>query len=318
MRCKYIFKVHGRIKPAQSIPFQVSDYLFEFCVEKKFIREIHVSFPVSDRELPSITQNPEPGVAMHINMKSPRLAEVEEIVRSIEGLWAFWGVESIDVHLPKNEWIAESDEEKKKLQLFNFSLEKNELEDHEIRPISFDLLARPIISAVKRKKHDVVLAFYRRGCNDIKKEEYIEAIYDFYFVLESAFAKGKNKNYAVEKEFLKSKDLRKHIESCRDDAELIRTLRPEDRHKYRTLLDGKSIDELIKFIVSIRGFLHHHTEKRHDIWNPEKQGRFKAEAFFLQNLCYKITLDVFMARTYDKEVIQEYEHLVKTYNSTKG
>ncbi len=313
MRCKYTFEIRGRIKPTQLVSFEASGFRFEFYIDKGFIREIIVSFPVSDNDLPTIIQRPKPGVALHINMKSPRLLEIEEIMRSIEGLWSFWGLESIAIHFPKHEWIAENEEEKKKLQLFNFKHSKKEIEDHEIIPTSFDLLARSIISAAKIKNHDVILSFYRRGCNDIKQEEYIEAIYDFYFVLESAYANGKNKNYAVEKEFLKSEKLRKHIESLRDDQELARFLESEEGAKYKGLLNGKSVEELIEFIVNTRGFLHHHTQKRKDIWNPEKQEQFKAEAFFFQHLCYRVAFDIFIEKTYDDEVVKEYENLVHKY-----
>lgn len=317
MRCKYTFKIQGRIKPAQLVPFEVDELRFEFFIEKGFIREIIVSFPISYSDLPTIIQRPKPGVALHINMKSPRLSAIEEIMRSIAGLWSFWGLESIDIHFPKHEWIAENEDEKKRLQLFNWTYGKKELEDHEIPTVSFDLLARPIISAVKTKNHDVILSFYRRGCNDIKNEEYIEAIYDFYFVLESAYANGKNKNYAVEKEFLKSEKLREHIESVRDNQELTRFLKPEDRPKYRTILNGKSVEEIIKFIVKTRGFLHHHTQKRKDIWNPEKQELFKVEAIFFQNLCYIVAFDIFAERTYNAEVIKEYENLIRKNASKK-
>lgn len=315
MRCQYTFKICGRIKPAQLVPFEVGAFRFEFFLEKEFIREIMVSFPVADSDLPILIQSPEPNVALHINMKSPRLLEIEEIMRSIEGLWSFWGLESIDIHFPKREWIAENEEDKQKLQLFTFSYSRKELEDHEILPISFNLLALPIISAAKIKNHDVILSFYRRGCNDINQEEYIEAIYDFYFVLESAYANGKNKNYAVEKEFLKSDKLREHIESVRDDQQLGKFLKPEDKAKYRGLLNGKSVEELIQFIVNTRGFLHHHTQKRKDIWNPEKQEQFKAEALFFQYLCYRVSLDIFIERTNDAEVVKEYENLVRKHNS---
>lgn len=309
MRCKYSFKINGRIKPVHLVSFEVGIYKFEFALEKGFIREIQVSYSMSDSE-PTLIQNPVPGVAMAINIKSPLLREIEEIIRSIEGLWTFWGVESIDTSFPKHEWIAETEEEKQKLQLFGFNEGRKELEDHEISPISFDLLVRPIISAVKTKKHDVILVFYRRGCNDVKQEEFIEAIYDFYFVLESAFANGKNKNYAVKKEFLKSKKLRKYIENTQEEL-----LKSSDRSRYKILLEGKSVDELIKFMVDTRGFLHHHTQKRKDIWNPEKQGRFKTEAFFFQRLCCRIAFDIFTQRTNDDEVIKEYRALCANYNS---
>lgn len=241
---------------------------------------------------------------------------MENIIRGVEGFWSFWGLESIDVHLPKHEWIAET-EGKKKLQLFNFSYGRKELEDYEIKPVSFDLLARPIIAATKAEKYDVILSFYRRGCNDVTKEQYIEAIYDFYFVLESTFANGKSKNYAVEKEFLKSKQLKAYVEKIFSEGELKRSIPSEVRNKYQKLLEWKPYHEVVKYIVNIRDFLHHHSKKRKDIWHPEKQDRFMLEAYFLQDRCHRITFDVFIKRTYSDKVIKEYKKIIKRHNSVE-
>jgi hypothetical protein len=46
--------------------------------------------------------------------------------------------------------------------------------------------------------------------------------------------------------------------------------------------------KILKHIVERRGFLHHHTGKKHDIWHPERQERFDAEAKFLQDVCHQI------------------------------
>jgi hypothetical protein len=274
-----------------------------------------VSFPINDSDLPTIIKAPSPGIALQINMKSPRLNEIEEIMRSIEGMWSFWGLESITIQMPKHEWISENEEEEKKLQLVNFSYSKKELNDEEIEPISFDLLARPIISAVKKQEHDVIFSFYRRGSNDIREEEYIEAIYDFYFVLESFFANGKSKNYLVEKEFKESEKLRNHITDLCDHSKFLASLDTEDRTKCKRILDGKSVDKIIKFLINTRGFLHHHTTKRKDIWNPEKQDRFRPEALIFQDLCHKVVFEMFLDRIYESDIISEYEGFVLRNNT---
>ena len=90
MRCKYTFKIRGRIKPAQLVPFEVEEFRFEFLLEKGFIKEIIVSFPISDCDLPTIIQRPKPGVSLHINMKSPRLWGRRE-VRLLQGVDR-WGI----------------------------------------------------------------------------------------------------------------------------------------------------------------------------------------------------------------------------------
>lgn len=213
MRCRYTFEIKGRIKPQQICSFEVDDFLFEFDVERGFIRNIRVSFEITDHELPSVINHPQPGITLHVNVTSPRIYEVEEIMRQIEGMLSFWGVESIGIRRPKHEWIAENEEEKEKLQIFNFSVGFQELKDNEIMPVSFDLIARPIIASVKAKQHNVLLSFNKRGRVDVKNQDYIEAIYNFYFVIESYYAGGKNKNYAVEKALKESPEFIENIRS---------------------------------------------------------------------------------------------------------
>ena len=314
MRFKYTFKVHGSIRLTQLFHFSVDTYRFDFITDKGCIREIAISFPITGNELPTVTESPEQRVKMHMTIPSPRLSEVREIMRSIEGQWSLFGVTSIDIKRPKYEWIAETEREKQDIHIFEFSSARADLGDDGIPELTFDLLARPVISAVKEKHHDVILTFYRRGCNDIYNEEYIEAIYDFYFILESAYASGKTKNYAVEREFLASAELRNHIEEVVNDQKLVAMLRPHERKFYVELISNKSVDEVIKLMVNMRGFLHHHTEKRRDVWNPEDQERFKSEAFFLQNLCYKIAFDIFERRAYDDEVVKVYLGLAQEHS----
>ena len=71
--------------------------MFEFDVERGFIRNIRVSFEITDHELPSVINHPQPGILLHVNVTSPRIYEVEEIMRQIEGMLSFWGVEFMEI-----------------------------------------------------------------------------------------------------------------------------------------------------------------------------------------------------------------------------
>jgi len=311
MRCRYIFDVTGRIKPQQIVPFTVDEFLFEFQIERGFIKKICVSFEITNPELPVVTRNPKPGVALHLNVTSPRIEEVEEIMRQIEGMLSFWGVEEINVRTPKYEWIAENDEEKKKIELHNFSVTTKEIEDHEIPPVSFDLIARPIIASVRDKQHNVLLSFNKRGRVDVINHDYIEAIYNFYFVIESYYAGGKNKNYAVEKEFKASKHLANNINGVLRDPNFIISIPEELREKYKKLYLNKNIDSIIKDLVNLRGYLHHYSTKRKDNWHPDKQHEYKLEAYFLEKISHNVAFGIMMSGASDQDIITQYEDLVK-------
>jgi hypothetical protein len=68
MRFRYTFDVKGRIKPQQIVSFDVDGFLFEFYVEREFIRNIRVSFKIADHELPRVINNPAPGIALHVDV----------------------------------------------------------------------------------------------------------------------------------------------------------------------------------------------------------------------------------------------------------
>ena len=44
--------------------------------------------------------------------------------------------------------------------------------------------------------------------------------------------------------------------------------------------------EILKKIVELRGFLHHHTLKRKDIWHPEDHNKYETDAHFFQAVAF--------------------------------
>lgn len=311
MRCKYTFNVKGRIKPKQPFSFEVDEFLFDFKLKKEFLKEIQISFEILDNELPSVDRNPEHGIVINLNVKKSREFEIEEIMRQTEGMLSLFGVESVDIQNPKCEWIAENEEEQKKLELLNYELTPQEIEDHEIKPISFDLIARPIISAVRSKQHHILLSFNKRGRVDIKDKNYIEAIYNFYFVIESHYADGQNKNRAVEKALKKSDEFTSNIKSVLDNSEFKAFLSPELLKKYTDNYLNKPIEEIIKNIVMLRGFLHHYSTKRKKNWHPDKQNEFELEAYVLRQLSHKVAFEIMNKEIYDEEIIDKYKVVFK-------
>lgn len=129
-------------------------------------------------------------------------------LRVVEGLLAFWGVESIDINNAEESWLADNDAEKKQLKIFSFMRSFKIFTDAELHPTSFDLVARAFIAALDSKDIEVPLSFFRKGRIDSRERRYIDAIYDFYFVLETVYGEGKTKNYQVKQA------LQENVELC--------------------------------------------------------------------------------------------------------
>ncbi len=310
MKCKYKFKINGKIKPSHVFPIKARGATYEFEINE-FGVATHIWATIKtddERYWPSITKSPTPGVAFHLNIKeNPLMFFVIMELRTIEGLLSLYGVYSIDLHHPKMEWIPENEQEKEKLKVFNYKTDITEIPDNEIRPTPFDIIARSIIGADKGFAVEVALSFYRKGRIDIEEKRYIEAIYDFYFLIESTYGNGKFKKKQISAEFKNSKILIKSIMSAQNEPGSRILSNSKLKQEYETKYKNKSPENIIDQIIELRGFLHHHTSKRKGIWHPENQDKYKLDALFIQLISYNVAFRLSEVCVFDEEVIRTYQ-----------
>lgn len=203
MRIKYSFPISGDLKPDNLFAFRVDRKKFEFTLEDGFITHLVITEALSISHGPSITRDT--SQITHIDLGAANPKKFNDQLKLAEGLLSVYGhvkIDTVNVHI---EWLPDSDDEREQLNLLQFSVSKERRREH--RPISYDLVARPFIAAFTRDGHEIALSFFNRGMENLQTEQYIEAYYDFYFVLESLFSNGKTKNAAVEKLFLESDSL---------------------------------------------------------------------------------------------------------------
>jgi len=311
MKCSYTFKIEGKLKPSHDliVPLDGWDYIFN--IEDGYVKEIKVIVPDFPIDLtPKITPLQSGRVKANIHIPSdPFILTLKENMRSLEGLLGLYGVRSINTENPKVEWIPETEKEKTDLHLNKFKFSYVEPNDETIPPLPFDIIVRSIIVSEEAKEIQIPLAFFRRGYNDIYERRFLEAIYDFYFLIETCYGKGKSKNYAVKKELTKSLELKKFIIEVQkeNDPRIFRERKLLEIYKKVYL--NKSPEDVIGHIVDLRGFLHHHSLKRKDIWHPEKQDEYQVDALFLQNLCFKIAFALAEPLIFKKETIEKYQNI---------
>jgi hypothetical protein len=310
MRCKYTFDVHGCIKPNQIKAFEINDFRFEFALEDdSIIKAIIVSFPVGINELPKLSPSKELNIKVQIEIIEPRFKKVKNILRNVENIWGLWGLQSIDLSKPTLEWIPENDDEKLKLTISKFDISSSdEHARNDSPPTSFDLLVRPFLLGFKKTNYSIPLAFIRKGTNDIRNGEYIEAFYDFYFTLESMFGNGKTKNYSIEKEMLSSLKLKKAISDILTDPLMFKRLPNDLIEQFNNEFCNILPETFVKKIVKLRGFLHHHNSKNSNIWNPVEQDRFKLVAFLMQDLCVTVGFSETKSM-FDEDVVNQFKSI---------
>jgi hypothetical protein len=121
-------------------------------------------------------------------------------------------------------------------------------------------MAKLIVGSRKYDQLTVPMSFYREGLNEYRGQRYITSFFNFYFIVEGLFGRGKTKNYQIEHEFKKSAGLRWAVE------ETLENLRNEHQQIWKRLTEelaraGRSLDTdgAIEYLVSTRGRLHHFT-----------------------------------------------------------
>lgn len=102
------------------------------------------------------------------------------------------------------------------------------------------------------------LAFIREGNNDFFRFRFINAFYNFYFVLEGLFSGGRWRNHEVASAFVQSESFPKIVEAC------LRFMREERMLLYERLLTeigsttaSPTVEDVATFLVKQRGALHH-------------------------------------------------------------
>ncbi len=318
MKCKYRFKVNGRIRLSTRIPIPVSSGIFDCELKNGLISHIIVTVPITQRDhWPSIHKETSSVAKATVRISTPHLFFITHTLRSLQGLLSlFGGLNSINLLTPEVEWLPENEQEESELKLYSYKSEMRRLPDEEIKPFPFDLFARSVMAADATADTEVVLNFFRHGKLDMYNHEYIEAIYDFYFVIETLFAEGKFRRAAVSKAFQGSEKLRSFIKEAMKTLPLeimhLKGLRAEFDKTYRE----KNIDEVIEYVFDLRGRLHHHSLKRTHNWHPDKPECFELDARFLQAVAHKACLEIAKESLYDNSIIQQYNDLVKSIDFT--
>ncbi|MFT7158630.1 MAG: hypothetical protein ACI8Q1_003663 [Parvicella sp.] len=302
MKTKYRFKIYGDLKPDVTFPVEVLGLSLEFVLEEGNIVALDILENTDLKELPKFIQGPN---AVHtLNMGNATPEKFKKSLKLAEGLLSVFGLREIVTDTVEIEWIPDNEEEQKLLQIssFTYKVEPQEIDE----AISFDLIARPFIAGFLNDKYEVALSFFCQGKNDMRDGKYIEAYYDFYFVLEALYGSGKTKNSAIEIELMNNSFLVKSIEEVKGSSEVLAGIKSEHRSEFLSSYKDKDINDIIKEIVKKRGFLHHQNPKHPSAWTPDRQESVHVDSLFMMHLTFKIVWSIVDRYIYDDAVLRSY------------
>ena len=204
MRYRNTFDVKSHTHLAATLCFTHRDLKFRVVeTSGRFTKLIvdtgSVKIPLEALRTP--TQGEEPEFAVP---RDPFLDVVIEEIRAIRGALALWGVIDIDVDQFLREFVPDTIEENVAMQVKSIKYERWNREKLPVVPNTSDLLIRCVVSRRKLARYEVPLEFYRRGADDSFREQYVEAIFNFFVVFEYLFGEGQFRAAHLVKNFLAS------------------------------------------------------------------------------------------------------------------
>jgi hypothetical protein len=308
MKCKYCFPIKGHIKFPMGIHFTKGKRQYEFKVKDGFVT--HICVVVLDyprHSLPKVEKLNEGKVKASISIPhDPYWEGIVSDIRAIEGSLCFFGVREIDINNSSTEWLPESEKEKKELHLYSFSHSKSNEPPENMPDAPVDLFVRSILAVEDIKDSEAPLNFYRRGILDIAEERFIEAIYDFYFVLETLYGNGKFKKSQVLSEFIASTELMGAVDKIEEEISPMLKTDPEKFLLLKEKYLKNTKEKILENIIEIRGFLHHHTSKMDGIWHPANQKEYEVDAEVLLTICHCVLLTKLISILFKENHLNEF------------
>ena len=308
MKCTYRFPVDCQLRPDIVFPIRHSGYVWEFALKEGVVTELKVTVPLSSRDhWPKITKNVAPGVSAHVDPNLVHLGFLQFELRAIQGLLSLFGVKALQYSEVNVEWHPDSEDEQKALVLRTFTYKETRGRFDPKHRIPFDLLARAIIGSNIERDLEVSLSFFRRARLAYLEHEYIQAFYEYFFIVETLYGNGIFKQEPLCSELESSALLCEAISTVLKEGPSITPNEPQLRRDYQKRFANIGVKGYIRSIVKIRGFLHHHTSERVGIWNPELQDRYELDALVLGDICMRLLFQIAWPALNDPRVVSEYE-----------
>lgn len=318
MQVKYRIPVEHRGKAPAGIKFEWGGATYKFSVRDERLDELEVivpGFPTS--ALPKIIQpsaaDPLPTISIP---EDPVWPVIERRLMFVEGAVAMLGLKQFDFERRTIEWIPENDTEREATDLFSLKVTMGV--SQESVPVAYDMFARSLIVADELASIEIALNFSRRGREDLSEGRYIEAIYDFYFVLETLFAGGAFKKNEVLQRFLGHDELVKAINEVQRSLLQDRALWQHVSLEKRAIYAQGSVREVLSHVIQTRGVLHHHSGRGAKAWHPNQQAGYRVEATFLAYICFEILNSRVFSRIYSEDAVQRFSSISFVDDNGRG
>jgi hypothetical protein len=247
---------------------------------------IKIKGPNVDKQIPKISPLAYPSPAqyeLNLPLSKEDVDDVTSLLQDIESALSFSAnLKKIYWEEPTYVFIPETDDERLNIDINKFTV-------HRSFPVVPKLLTIDNFTDILRNRNKyqfltIAKAFHREGIREYDSFRFINAFYNFYYVIEDLYGAGKTKNAAIENEFKKDVNFREIVAWMMEDnikdnhLENIKLFIAEEHRNY-------DVDGLIELIVHVRGNLHHFSSKSSKRkGTPFNHQDFESMAFLLMGL----------------------------------
>jgi len=212
MRYKVTASVEGILYLEKDFSFNNNDLIVEFLIDKENkLSEISISIDVKGKDVEKYRSviSKIDGI-VHISVSGDAAVEnrIMNSFRLLESNLSFisrGALRKIHWESAKEECIPQSEEEKECVKVSSFRTTKEYPEPKIL--IKETVLEHYVKEGEKYEELATEKAFWREGMTYYRNFQYIQAFYNYYFVIEGFYANGKTSEKEVIKEFSKSKEL---------------------------------------------------------------------------------------------------------------
>jgi len=207
---------------------------------------------------------------------------IEDIQTLESALSIYVPLRQINWRYPETEVIFEEGDERTLGHLGAVSVSR-------AKPAPSNVTEKAFVSIVgiglKAQSLTVMASFWREGENDWIAGKFINAFFNYYFVLEGLYANRKTKNTQVEEEMLKSSELLTQIEHFNTGNHPIQHL--NQLAKMLKVTEIPTSEQLVNLLVSTRGRLHHfQNNPKREQGSPFVHDRYEGIAYLARQLAH--------------------------------
>jgi hypothetical protein len=230
---------------------------------------------------------------LRINRDIEEYNEMRKEFQELESLLSFethGSIKSITWDSPMEVWIPETDEEQERIRISGIKQTKQPPDL--VKRLNAEQFEQ--ILSTKGNYVSLILPkmFFKEGLNEFYSKRYINAYYNFYFILEDIYGEGKTKNRDIANAFKKSKDFNVILQRM-----ISKTIGYEKKYEInlkKLCAEEKedfNVEGLLNLIWKIRGNLHHYSSRstKH-LGTPFNHEDFESIAFLTMGIAYQTIL----------------------------